>query len=121
MPISMRETIRAVAVQVTDSMLVVDLEDGRVLQVPLEWFPTLLKASVAARQDVRLVGRGIGLHWPDLDEDLSISGLLRGQSNAGQHVPDNADDDADDDADDGDNESPANGSPVGRYARPEVP
>lgn len=113
MPTSMRESVRAVAVQVTDAALIVDLDDGRVLQVPLEWFPTLLKADSIRRQNVRLVGRGLGLHWPDLDEDLSIEGLLRGQASTGAFVPD--------DVEDGDNESPANGSPMGRYSRTEAP
>lgn len=77
---SMRDRARAVAVSVTDTDLVVDLEDGRVLHVPLEWFPRLLKATPEERSDVRLIGRGIGMHWPDVDEDISVSGLLIGRS-----------------------------------------
>ena len=77
MVIAMRDLLRAIAVQVTDVAVVVDLEDGRVLHVPLEWFPRLLRAEPAQRANVRLAGRGIGIHWPDLDEDLSIAGLLR--------------------------------------------
>ncbi len=69
---------RATAVAVTDATIVVDLEDGRVLQVPIAWFPSLQTATPEQRRNVRLVGRGIGLHWPDLDEDVSIAGLLRG-------------------------------------------
>jgi hypothetical protein len=71
---------QAVAVAVTDSMIVVDFEDGRVLQVPLTWFPSIQKATPEQRRNVRRVGGGIGLHWPDLDEDVSIAGLLRRQS-----------------------------------------
>jgi Protein of unknown function (DUF2442) len=68
--------LRAVAVEVTELALIIELEDGRALHVPLERFPRLLKADVAHRQNVRFIGRGIGLHWPDLDEDLSVAGLL---------------------------------------------
>jgi hypothetical protein len=67
------------AARVTELTLIVDLEDGRVLHVPLEWFPKLLQADAAQRENVRLVGHGIGLHWPDLDEDLSVAGLLQGR------------------------------------------
>ena len=111
MPTSIRESVHAIAAHVTDEALVVDLEDGRVLQVPLEWFPSLLRADPAQRTNVRLVGRGVGLHWPDLDEDLSIEGLLQGRPSTHHLLPS--------DTDDGDNESPANGSPVDRYY-PEV-
>jgi len=71
--------VAAGAVAVTASMIVVDLEDGRVLQVPIAWFPSIQAATLDQRRNVRLVGRGLGLHWPDLDEDVSIAGLLRGQ------------------------------------------
>jgi hypothetical protein len=111
MPTSIRESVRAIAVRIMDEALVVDLEDGRVLQVPLEWFPSLLRAEPAQRMNVRLVGRGIGLHWPELDEDLSIDGLLQGRPSVYHQLPSGADD--------GDNESPADGSPLDRY-RPEV-
>lgn len=55
----------------------VELSDGRTLGAPLAWFPRLLKASPAQREDVRISSRG--LHWEDLDEDISIAGLLAGQ------------------------------------------
>ena len=58
-------------------MLYLRLSDGRELGVPLEWFPKLRDASDAQRQNWRLIGRGVGIHWEDLDEDLSVSGLLR--------------------------------------------
>ena len=54
----------------------VHLEDGRTILVPLEWFPRLRDASSAQLAHYRLVGQGIGIHWPDLDEDISVRGLL---------------------------------------------
>ena len=54
----------------------VHLEDGRSLTVPLEWFPRLRDATPAARTRWELMGHGLGIHWPDLDEDLSVAGLL---------------------------------------------
>lgn len=70
---------RAVAARCTDDALIVQLADGRELTVPLEWFPRLREASPTARQNCRLIGGGIGLHWPDVDEDLSVPALLAGR------------------------------------------
>ena len=67
---------RAASVEFQDSQLVVHLEDGRTVMVPLEWFPRLRDATGSQLADHRLVGRGIGIHWPELDEDLSVRGLL---------------------------------------------
>ena len=67
---------RAVEVHCTDDTLAVRLADGRELAVPLEWFPRLRNASPDARAECRLVGGGIGIHWPQLDEDLSVARLL---------------------------------------------
>ena len=67
---------RAVDVRITEDALVVRLADGRELSVPLAWFPKLQGASAAARQEWRLVGGGVGIHWPKVDEDLSVAGLL---------------------------------------------
>ncbi len=53
-----------------------ELEDGRTLQVPIAWLPRLREATPEQREDLRLIGGGIGIHWPQLDEDLSIRGLL---------------------------------------------
>ncbi len=72
----MRDMPRAMAVRLSDDALTVELEDGRTLIVPLAWFPRLLKATPQQREHFELVGRGIGIHWPDLDEDLSVQGLL---------------------------------------------
>lgn len=66
-------------VLITDDTLTVELSDGRTLSVPLAWFPRLLHASPAERRNWRLVGRGHGVHWDDLDEDISIEGLLAGK------------------------------------------
>jgi len=69
---------RAIAVSVDDDALTIDLADGRRLSVPLDWFPRLLEATQAQRENWRLSGEGRGIHWPDVDEDLSVAGLLRG-------------------------------------------
>lgn len=76
MSTSAPERPRAVSVDVEDDELVVHLEDGRTLMVPLEWFPRLRDATPAQLAAYQLVGRGIGIHWPELDEDLSVRGLL---------------------------------------------
>ncbi len=70
-------TISATAVRFDEHMMWVDLSDGRTLGVPLAWFPRLLGATADARQRVE-IGR-IGLHWQELDEDISIAGLLAGR------------------------------------------
>jgi hypothetical protein len=69
---------RAHEVQVTEDELVVFLADGRRLAVPVAWFPRLLNATESQRQNFELLGDGIGIHWPEIDEDLSVAGLLRG-------------------------------------------
>jgi len=65
-------------VHFTDDSLVVALLDGRTISVPLVWYPRLLSATRAQRENWRLAGGGFGIHWPDVDEDLSTDGLLRG-------------------------------------------
>jgi len=70
---------RAVHARVTRDALTVDLADGRTLMVPLAWYPRLLHGSAAERSRWRLIGKGVGIHWPDLDEDISIAGLLAGK------------------------------------------
>ena len=65
-------------VRFTDDVLVVDLLDGRTISVPLVWYPRLLSATPAQRAHWRVAGGGFGIHWPDVDEDLSTEGLLRG-------------------------------------------
>lgn len=70
----------ATDLSVSDVSLHVVLDDGRELSVPIEWFPRLRDAPAAARANWRLIGHGEGIHWPDIDEDISVAGLLRGQS-----------------------------------------
>ncbi len=69
---------RILDVHVNDTSLTVNLADGRVLSVPLGWFPRLVKATPEARSNWELAGGGFGIHWPDVDEDLSSAGLLKG-------------------------------------------
>jgi hypothetical protein len=64
---------------VTDDALTVDLADGRTVSVPLAWFPRLLTGTSVERNNWRLIGQDEGIHWPDLDEDISIEGLLAGR------------------------------------------
>jgi hypothetical protein len=64
---------------VSDDTLCVDLSDGRSISVPLAWYPRLLRATPAERKRWRLIGRGLGIHWEDLDEDISVEGLLAGK------------------------------------------
>ena len=66
-------------VSVTADTLSVELSDGRTLAVPLAWYPRLLHASAEERQHWRLIARGRGIHWEDLDEDISVAGLLAGR------------------------------------------
>jgi hypothetical protein len=69
-------TALATGVRFSRTMLYVQLADGREVGAPLEWFPRLRQATAAQRGRWRLIGRGIGVHWEDLDEDLSVEGLL---------------------------------------------
>jgi hypothetical protein len=69
---------RVKAVTVNEDFLTVSLMDGRLISVPLVWFPRLLHASAEQRSRWEVCGGGYGIHWPDVDEDLSTEGLLRG-------------------------------------------
>jgi hypothetical protein len=71
--------VSAQNVQVTDDALIVDLSDGRTLSVPLAWFPRLMHGTQQERNNWRLIGDGEGIHWPDLDEDISIENLILGK------------------------------------------
>ncbi len=62
----------------TEDKLIVDLADGRSISVPLAWYPCLLHATPRERDNWEIAGAGYGIHWPDIDEDLSVEGLLRG-------------------------------------------
>lgn len=67
---------RASSVAFKDDYLVVGLEDGRTVAVPLDWFPPLRDGTEAQRDQWELIGQGQGIHWPKLDEDLSVRGIL---------------------------------------------
>ena len=66
----------ATSARCTDDALHVALADGREVSVPLAWFPRLQAASKDERSNWRLIGGGVGIHWPDVDEDISVDGLL---------------------------------------------
>ena len=70
----------AQAVRVTQDSLHVDLADGRTISVPLAWYPRLLLATADERKRWRLIGRGRGIHWEAIDEDISVEGLLAGRA-----------------------------------------
>jgi len=69
----------ALDVLLTDDTLSVDLSDGRSISVPIAWFPRLLHSTEQERNNWRLIGKGQGIHWEDIDEDISIEGLLAGK------------------------------------------
>jgi hypothetical protein len=69
---------RASEVSTTTDELIVHLTDGRTIIVPLAWYPKLLHATPEQRRDLRIIGDGEYIHWPQIDEDLTVSGLLRG-------------------------------------------
>lgn len=69
---------RVLDVVFSDDALSVSLRDGRTITVPLVWYPRLLDATPTQRKNWKIAGGGYGIHWPDLDEDLSTAGLLRG-------------------------------------------
>jgi hypothetical protein len=71
---------RARSVDVTDDTLSVDLTDGRTISVPTAWYPRLAHATAVERSRWRLIGHGEGIHWPDLDEDISVENLLSGKA-----------------------------------------
>jgi Protein of unknown function (DUF2442) len=77
---------KALDVQLTDDCLSVDLNDGRTISVPLAWYPRLMHGSDVERNNWRFIGDREGIHWPDLDEDISVENLLLGKpSGESQH------------------------------------
>ena len=70
---------KAPDVQLTDDCLSVDLSDGRTISVPLAWYPRLMHGTKAERNNWRFIGDNEGIHWPDLDEDISVENLLLGK------------------------------------------
>ena len=75
-------TVAATNVAVTDDTLTVDLVDGRTIAAPLAWYPRLLHGTPSERAAWRLIAGGHGIHWPELDEDISVVNLLAGQPSA---------------------------------------
>jgi hypothetical protein len=73
------EVPNAESVTVTADTLSVDLSDGRTISAPLSWYPRLLHASSKERKNWRLIGKGQGIHWESIDEDISVEGLLAGK------------------------------------------
>lgn len=69
-------------VKVTDDALTAELTDGRTISVPLDWYPRLVHATPQERDNWQLIGRGEGINWPALDEDISVEGLLAGRPSA---------------------------------------
>ncbi len=67
-------------ITVTDDTLTVDLSDGRTMSVPILWYPRIAHATPAERNNWHLIGKGIGIHWEDVDEDISVEGLLLGRA-----------------------------------------
>ena len=75
----------AMTIAVTEDTLAVKLSDGRTISVPLAWYPRLVHAMPQERDNWELIGDGQGIHWPDLDEDISIEGLLAGRKSGESH------------------------------------
>jgi hypothetical protein len=73
------EAAVAKRVRITDETLVIELRDGRAVSVPLAWYPRLAEGRPSERRNWQLIGIGTGIHWPELDEDISIEGLLLGR------------------------------------------
>jgi len=73
-------------VRIDDDRLTVDLADGRTVSVPLVWYPRLLHGTADQRANWQLIGGGFGIHWPDLDEDISVHGMLAGAAAPGAAV-----------------------------------
>lgn len=72
------EVANAVSVDISDELLSIALDDGRSISIPLSWYPRLFHAAGAERKNFRLVGKGSGIHWEYLDEDLSTEGIIAG-------------------------------------------
>lgn len=70
---------RVIKVTITDDTLSVDLEDGRTISVPIGWYPRLANGTPTERVNFQISGAGYGIHWPDLDEDIGVEGLLLGK------------------------------------------
>lgn len=69
----------ASSAKVENGSLITELSEGRSIRTPLAWYPRIMHATEAERQNVRLIGKGRGLHWPDVEEDISVESIVRGQ------------------------------------------
>ena len=76
------QTVKILSLIVTEDTLTADLMDGRTISVPLAWYPRLMHGTPDERANWRLIGGGHGIHWPALDEDISVTNLLLGQPSA---------------------------------------
>jgi hypothetical protein len=72
------DDVRAIDLKFTKDSLIAYLEDGRAIEVPLEWYPRLAHAPASKLRNYEWIGRGLGITWPELDEDLSVEGFLKG-------------------------------------------
>ena len=75
----------AMTIAVTEDTITAELSDGRTISVPLAWYPRLVHATPKERSNWELIGGGQGIHWPDLDEDISVEGLLAGRKSGESH------------------------------------
>lgn len=66
--------------RISDDTLTIDLEDGRTVSVPIAWYPRLLFATKKERKNWRIIGKGLGIHWEEIDEDISVEALLLGRA-----------------------------------------
>jgi hypothetical protein len=80
------EVPAAESITITKDTLSVDLSDGRTISVPLAWYPRLTHASPSEQNNWRLIGKGYGIHWEDLDEDISVEGLLAGKPSSESQI-----------------------------------
>ncbi len=76
------QSVQAVSISVDDGSLCAELSDGRSVSAPLAWYPRLMHATAAERLNFRLIGGGQGIHWPELDESVSVENLLAGKPSA---------------------------------------
>ncbi len=74
--------IKIIHVAITDDTLSIDLEDGRSIEIPIGWYPRLAYGSPAERANLQISGAGYGIHWPDLDEDIGVEGILLGKKSS---------------------------------------
>lgn len=86
MTTSIDDVVTAKRIDVTDFALTVYLSDGRSISIPLEWYPRLAHATAEEQNDWRLIGGGIGIHWPLIEEDISVSALLEGRKSTESSV-----------------------------------